>query len=79
MSKSWQVLWGGGYEKDRLPILGPGVQEEELRAHGLQVGSWVRGLGRLGSLLLRLLRPGRLWRCPDYGHLLMVPLYPGES
>ncbi|CAJ1405802.1 unnamed protein product [Effrenium voratum] len=43
-----------------------------------KVGSWVRGLGRLGSLLLRLLRPGRLWRCPDYGHLLMVPLYPGN-
>lgn len=29
--------------------------------HHTQVGSWAKNLSRLGSLLLRLLKPGRLW------------------
>eukprot|EP00913_Durusdinium_trenchii_P016695 g15694.t1 len=43
-----------------------------------KVGHWAQNLSRFGSLLLRILRPPRLWRYPDYGHLLMVPLYPGN-
>ena len=43
-----------------------------------KVGCWAKSLGRLGALILRFVRRGRLSRRPpDYGHLLMIPLYPG--
>ena len=45
-----------------------------------KVGCWAKSLGRLGALILRFVRRGRLSRRPpDYGHLLMVPLYPGPT
>ena len=43
-----------------------------------KVGCWAKSLGRLGALILCFVRRGRLSRRPpDYGHLLMIPLYPG--
>jgi len=44
-----------------------------------KVGCWASSFGRLGTLVLRLVhreRPPR--RTPDYGHLLLDPLYPGR-
>eukprot|EP00931_Biecheleriopsis_adriatica_P085210 TRINITY_DN5950_c0_g1_i2.p1 TRINITY_DN5950_c0_g1~~TRINITY_DN5950_c0_g1_i2.p1 ORF type:complete len:1347 (-),score=350.97 TRINITY_DN5950_c0_g1_i2:132-4172(-) len=44
-----------------------------------KVGCWARSLTRLGALLLRFARRGRLGRqLPDYGHLLQGALYPGN-
>jgi len=44
-----------------------------------KVGCWAKSLGRLGALILCFVRRGRLSRRPpDYGHLLMIPLYPGN-
>eukprot|EP00930_Biecheleria_cincta_P072942 TRINITY_DN6028_c0_g1_i1.p1 TRINITY_DN6028_c0_g1~~TRINITY_DN6028_c0_g1_i1.p1 ORF type:complete len:1592 (+),score=369.97 TRINITY_DN6028_c0_g1_i1:22-4797(+) len=44
-----------------------------------KVGCWAKSLSRLGALVLRFVRRGRvLRRIPDYGHLLLVALYPGN-
>ncbi|CAE7265880.1 unnamed protein product [Symbiodinium necroappetens] len=44
-----------------------------------KVGCWAKSLGRLGALILRFVRRAHLSRRPpDYGHLLMTPLYPGN-